>query len=87
MVAICGEITTRDEISYVYEWKIDNFLQRSEANGEHFISPKFSIIDNNGKNRTIILQIVNRRTPTNGSLDLFIRTKEELELTYRWGPY
>ncbi len=84
-MAICGEITTRDEISYVYEWRIDNFLQRLEANGEYFSSPNFSIIDNNGKNGTISLQIGNIRTKV--SLDVLNRTKEELELTYRWGPY
>ena len=86
-MAICGEITTRDEISYVYEWRIDNFLQKLEANEKHFSSPNISIIDNNGKNGTICLLIGNRRTETNVSVFILDRTKEELELTYRWGPY
>ena len=86
-MVICGEITTRGETSDVYEWRIDNFLQKLEENGKNFSSPNISIIDNNGQNGTIILQIGNRRTATNVSLDIYNRTKEELELTYRWGPY
>ena len=76
--------------NFVYFWELDNFLKRPEANGKFFNSPNIAVTDNNGKIGIIYLQIYPKgdsRIKTHVSLFIRNGTKEELEFSYRWGPY
>ena len=87
-MATCGKITSGAD--FVFLWKIDNFLKRPEANDQPFNSPLFSIIDNNGRIGAICLQIYSKgdtRTSKHVSLFIINKTKEDMELSSRWGPY
>ena len=84
-----GKITFRG--NYAYEWKINNFLNRPEANGKEFCSPKFAVTDNNDKHGILYFIIFPKGfvgTSTHVSLGIMLESESrEFELFYRWGPY
>ena len=83
-----GTITFRGDFSH--EWKVDNFYKEPRANDQPFKSPFLSVIDNNGRTGEIYLQISPKRdseTSKHVSLIVINKSKEELELKFRWGPY
>jgi len=80
-----GKITFRG--NYAYEWKINNFLNRPEANGKEFCSPKFAVTDNNDKHGILYFIIFPKGfvgTSTHVSLGIMLESESrEFELFYR----
>ncbi len=82
-MATYGKITTGSD--FVYYWRLDNFLERLEANGERIHSPNFGIIDNNFQYGTMNIEI--SITLTYVLFYIQNKGKENLTSTYRLGPY
>ena len=82
-MATYGEISTGSD--FVYYWRLDNFLERPEANREKILSPNFGIIDNNFNYGTINIEISILITYV--YLNIQKKDKEDLTFTYRFSPY
>ena len=86
-MATIGSLSSNNNFDFT--WKVENFLGRPEKQNEQFLSPSFTIIDNNGRKGTIYLMLYPKghlkSVANHVAAYVSNETHEELNLKFRWG--